>query len=100
MNTMQARGTISEFEHGKTSIMAEARDALRRIGVEYHCVMFDVHASQPLPNGATLTVTAEGNCVSGWFSADEIEDSRERVGRADVRHKIAGLVARVKEAVT
>jgi hypothetical protein len=98
--TMQARGTISEFEHGKTSIMAEARDALRRIGVEYHCVMFDVHGSQPLPNGATLTVTAEGNCVSGWFPADEIEDSRDRVGRADVRHKIAGLVARVKEAVT
>jgi hypothetical protein len=90
--------TISQFEHGKTRIMAEARDALRRIGVEYHCVMFDVHAAEPLPKGATLTVTAEGSSVSGWFPADEIEDSRERVSRADVRHKIAGLVAGVKEA--
>jgi hypothetical protein len=92
--------TISEFEHGKTRIMAEARDALRRLGVEYHCVMFDVHTSQPHPKGATLTVTAEGNTVSCWFPADEIEDSRERVGRADVRHKIADLVAGVKETVT
>ena len=91
---------INEFEHGKTRIMAEARDALRRIGVEYHCVMFDVHASQPIPQGATLTVTAEGNTVSGWFPADEIKDSRERVGRADVRQKIATLVAGLKEAVT
>lgn len=90
---------ISEFEHGKTRIMAEARAALRRIGVEYHCVMFDVHSSQPHPDGATLTVTAEGNSVSGWFAADEIEDSREQVRRADVRHKIAGLAAGVKEAV-
>ncbi|MEA3133851.1 MAG: hypothetical protein QOG17_1697 [Gammaproteobacteria bacterium] len=75
--------------------MAEARDALRRIGGEYHCVLFDVHASDPRPDGATLTVTAEGNSVSGWFPADEIEDSRDRVGRADVRQKIAGLVAGV-----
>jgi hypothetical protein len=92
--------TITEFEYGKTRIMAEARDALRRIGVEYHCVMFDVHASDPHPDGATLTVTAEGNSVSGWFPADEIEDSRDRVGRADVRQKIAGMVAGVKETVT
>jgi hypothetical protein len=91
--------TISEFEHGKTRIMAEARDALRRIGVEYYCVMFDVHTSFPHPEGATLTVTAEGNTVSGWFPADEIEDSRERVGRADVRRKIAELVAGVREPV-
>jgi hypothetical protein len=91
--------TISQFEYGKTRIMAEARDALRRIGVEYHCVMFDVHGSQPPPEGATLTVTAEGNSVSAWFSADEIEDSTERVGRADVRHKVADLVAGVKETV-
>jgi len=92
--------TISEFEHGKTRIMAETRAALRRIGVEYHCVMFDIHSSQPHPDGATLTVTAEGNSVSGWFAADEIEDSRDRVGRADVRHKIAGLAAGVRETVT
>jgi hypothetical protein len=89
--------TISEFEHGKTRIMAEARNALRNIGIEYYCVMFDIHTSQPHPRGATLTVTAEGNTVSGWFPADEIEDSRERVGRADVRHKIAALVAGVRE---
>jgi len=92
--------TISEFEYGKTRIMAEARDALRRIGIDYHCIMFDLHSSQPHPEGATLIVTAEGNTVSGWFPADEIEDSRERVGRADVRHKIAGLVAGVKESAT
>jgi hypothetical protein len=91
--------TISEFEHGKTRIMAEARNALRRIGIEYYCVMFDIHTSQPHPAGATLTVTAEGNTVSGWFPADEIEDSRERVGRADVRHKIVALVAGVREPV-
>jgi hypothetical protein len=89
--------TIDQFEYGKTRIMAEARAALRRIGIEYHCVMFDVHGSQP--EGATLTVTAEGNSISGWFPADEIEDSRDRVARADVRQKIAGLVAGVKEAV-
>jgi hypothetical protein len=59
--------------------------------------MFDLHASQPHPMGATLTVTAEGNSVSGWFPADEIEDSRDRVARADVRQKIAGLVASVKK---
>jgi P2-related tail formation protein len=92
--------SINEFEHGKTRIMAEARDALRRIGVEYHCVMFDVHGSQPVPGGATLTVTAEGNSVSGWFPADELEDSRDRVARADIRQKIAGLVAGVKRTVT
>ncbi|MDP8984452.1 MAG: hypothetical protein M3N97_05320 [Pseudomonadota bacterium] len=91
---------ISEFEYGKTRIMAEAREALRRIGVEYHCVMFDVHGSHPHPQGATLTVSAEGNSVSSWFPADEIEDSQHRVGRADVRHKIATLVAGVKEAAT
>lgn len=92
--------TMSEFENGKTRIMAEARDALRRIGIDYHCIMFDVHTSQPHPGGATLTVTAEGNSVSGWFPADEIEDSRDRVGRADVRRKIAELVAGVRETVT
>ena len=91
--------TINQFEHGKTRIMAEARDALRRIGVDYHCVMFDIHGSQPVPDGATLTVTAEGNCVSGWFPADELQDSRDRVARPDVKHKIARLVARVREAV-
>jgi hypothetical protein len=89
--------TISEFEIGKTRIMAEARAALRRIGIEYHSVMFDVHASQPLPEGATLTVTAEGgNTISRWFPADEIKDSRDRVARDDVRQKIAGLAAGVK----
>jgi hypothetical protein len=92
--------TINEFEHGKSRIMAEARDALRRIGIEYHCVMFDLHGSHPHPAGAKLTVTADGNSVSGWFPADEIEDSHERVGRPDVRQKIAKLVAGVKEAVT
>jgi hypothetical protein len=97
---MPTLGTINEFELGKTRIMAATRDALRHIGIEYHCIMFDIHASQPVPNGATLTVTAEGSCVSGWFPADEIEDSRDQVGRPDVRHKIASLVARVKEAVT
>jgi hypothetical protein len=90
--------TIHEFEYGKTRIMAEARAALRRIGVEYHCVMFDVHATQPLPGGATLTVTAEGNTVSGWFPADEIADSHDRVARADVRQKIEMLIAGVKAA--
>ncbi len=92
--------TITEFEDGKTRIMAEARDALRRIGVEYHYVMFDIHGSNPYPDGATLTVTAEGNSVCGWFHADEIEDSRRRVGRPDVRHKIEGLVARIRDTVT
>jgi hypothetical protein len=43
-------------------------------------------------------VTAEGISISGWFPADEIQDSRDRVARADVRQKIAGLVAGVKEA--
>lgn len=92
--------TISEFEHGKLRILSEARDALRRIGIDCHCVMFDIHTSYPHPQGATLTVTAEGNSVSGWFPADEIEDSRESVGRADVRRKIAELVAGIREAVT
>jgi hypothetical protein len=90
---------ISKFEHGKTRIMGEARNALRHIGVEYHCVMFDVHTTQPYPEGATLTVTAEGHSVSGWFTAEEIEDSQERVARADIRHKIAQLVSGVKESV-
>jgi hypothetical protein len=92
--------TIGEFEFGKTRIMAEARDALRRIGIDYHCVMFDMHTSHPHPEGATLSVTAEGMTVSGWFYADEIEDSRERVCRADVRRKIANLVAGLREPVT
>jgi hypothetical protein len=92
--------TISEFEHGKTRIMSEGRDAMRRIGIDYHCVMFDIHASHPHPEGATLTLSAEGSTVSGWFSADEIEDSRERVARPDVRRKIADLVAGLREAVT
>jgi hypothetical protein len=97
---MGQRGNISEFEHGKMRIMAEAREALRRIGIEYHCLMFDVHASQPLPAGATLTVTADGNCVSRWFSADEIEASQDRGARPDVIQQIAKLVARVKDTVT
>ncbi len=98
-NATTARRTMVEFENGKTRIMAEARDALRRIGIEYHCVMFDVHTTDPFPTGATLTVTAEGTSVSGWFSADEIEDCEARVGRADVRRKIADLVAGVRETV-
>ncbi len=89
--------SIIEFEHGKTRIMAEARDALRRLGVMYHCVMFNVHPSEPCPSGASLTVTAEGNCVSGWFAADEIEDSELRITRPDVKNKIADLVNRVIE---
>ncbi len=92
--------TIGEFEFGKTRIMAEARDALRRMGIDYHCVMFDMHTSHPHPEGATLSVTAEGMTVSGWFYADEIEDSRDRVARADVRRKIANLVAGLREPVT
>ena len=92
--------SISDFELGKTRIMAEARDALRRIGIDYHCVMFDIHASHPHPEGATLTVTAQGLTVNGWFYAEEIEDSRERVGRADVRRKIESLVAGLRETVT
>lgn len=85
--------SINDFEHGKNRIMAEARDALRRIGIEHHCVMFDVHATQPLPQGATLTVTAEGQSVNCWLPADEIAGSRDRVTRADVRQKIERLVA-------
>ena len=92
--------SISDFEIGKTRIMAEARDALRRIGIDYHCVMFDIHTSHPHPEGATLSVTAEGSTVNGWFYAEEIEDSRDRVGRADVRRKIANLVAGLRETVT
>ncbi len=91
---------IDEFENGKTRIMGEAREALRRIGLAYHCVMFDLHGSQPPPEGATLTVTAEGISVRGWFPADEIADSKDRVARADVRQKIAELVSRVREPVT
>jgi hypothetical protein len=90
---------ITEFEHGKTRIMSEARDAFRRIGIDYHCVMFDIHTSEPHPEGANLTVSAEGNSVTGWFAADEIEDSRDRVGRADVRRKIADLVAGIRDGV-
>jgi hypothetical protein len=90
---------ITEFENGKSRIMAEARDALRRIGIEYHCVMFDLHSTQPVPSGATLTVTAEGSTVSGWFPAEEIEDSHQNVRRADIRSKIADLVAGVREPV-
>ena len=92
--------TISHFEHGKTRLMAEARDAMRRIGIDYHCIMFDIHPTQPYPEGANLTVSAEGNSVSAWFPADEIEDSRDRVSRADIRRKIADLVAGLREAVT
>jgi hypothetical protein len=91
--------SILQFEHGKTRIMAEARDALRRIGIDYHCVMFDVHPSEPCPIGASLTVTAEGNSVSGWFTAEEIEDSEHRVWRTDLKHKIAELVGQVREDV-
>jgi hypothetical protein len=92
--------SIKDFELGKTRIMAETRDALRRIGIDYHCVMFDIHTSHPHPEGATLSVTAEGSTVNGWFYAEEIEDSRDRVGRADVRRKIANLVAGLRETVT
>ncbi len=92
--------TIDKFEHGKTRIMAEARQALRRIGIDYHCIMFDLHPSQPYPDGATLNVSAEGQTVSGWFSAEEIEDSQDRIGRPDIRRKIADLVAGMREAVT
>jgi hypothetical protein len=91
--------SILQFEHGKTRIMAEARDALRRIGIDYHCVMFDVHASEPCPTGATLTVAAEGTSVSGWFTAEEIQDSEHRIARSDVKHKIAELVGRVRDDV-
>ncbi len=92
--------TISEFEHGKTRIMTEARDALRHMCIEYYCIMFDIHTTQPYPQGATLTVTAEGNTVSGWFHADEIEDSCEFVARSEVRRKIADLVAGVRELIS
>lgn len=91
--------TIANFELGKTRLMAEAREALRRIGIQHHCVMFDIHCSHPRPAGATLAVTAEGRTVNGWFTADEIEDSQERVSRDDVRRKIATLVMGVREAV-
>ena len=90
--------TISEFEIGKTRIMAEARTELGRIGIESHCVMFDVHGSQPLPEGASLTLIADGNSISGWFSAGEIVESRDLVARAGVREKIATLVAGLKKA--
>ncbi len=90
---------ITEFENGKSRIMTEARDALRRIGIQYHCVMFDLHTTYPLPAGATLTVIAEGSTVSGWFPAEEIEDSQDHVRRADVRRKIQDLVAGVRVPV-
>ena len=91
---------MNEFEHGKTRIMAEASAALRRIGVESHCVMFDLHGSRPAPSGATLTVTVDGNCVSGWFLAEEIEDSNHRILRPEVREKIDGIVARATVGAT
>ena len=90
---------ITQFENGKSRIMSEARDALRSMGIEYHCVMFDLHPTSPVPGGATLTVTAEGSTVSGWFPADEIEDSHQQVWRADVRRKVRDLVAGVWEPV-
>jgi len=92
--------TIREFEYGKTRIMAETRDALRRIGIDYHCVMFDLHTTHPYPEGATLIVNAVGTTVSDWFTADEIEDSRDRVGRVDIRRKIENLVDGLRETVT
>ena len=90
---------ISDFEHGKTRILAETRDALRRIGVDRHCLVFDLHGTHPHPAGATLTVTADGASVRGWFSAAEIHDSRERVERSDIRQQIAELVAGIREAI-
>lgn len=92
--------TIREFEEGKIRIMAEAREALRKIGFEDHCVMFDLHSAQPHPKGAALTVTADGNSVSNWFSADEIEDSSNLISRPEVAKKLAILMAGLKEAVT
>jgi hypothetical protein len=92
--------TIREFEDGKIRIMAEAREALRHMGVDDHCVMFDLHAVQPHPTGAALTVTTDGNSVSSWFSAEEIEDSSNQRSRPDVAKKIFALVAGLKEAVT
>jgi len=85
--------TISEFEYGKTRIMAEARAALRRIGIEYHCVMFDVHGSQPLPEGATPDRDrGKATPSAGWFPADEIEDSRDprRSGRRAAKNRGLG----------
>jgi hypothetical protein len=92
--------TIREFEDGKIRIMAEAREALRKLGVDDHCVMFDLHSAQPHPKGAALTVTADGNSVSNWFSAEEIEDSQDHMSRPEVAKKISTLVAGLKEAVT
>ena len=92
--------TIREFEYGKIQIMADARDALRNIGLEYHCVSFDLHGSHQIPAGATLSAAADGNSVSAWFSAEEIMASSTRVNRPDVRQKIATLVAGLKEPVT
>jgi hypothetical protein len=89
---------LSQLEHGKSRIMAEARAELRRNGIEYHAVMFDPDGSQVGRDGGTLSVSAEGKTVAGWFHADEIADSQDRVGRADVRQKIASLVAGVKAA--
>jgi len=90
---------IEEFEHGKTRIMAEAREALRRLGIDQHSVMFDLHSIHPHPDGATLTVSAAGGSARGWFSAEEIRDSRERIGRSEVRERIAALAAGLTEAV-
>jgi hypothetical protein len=92
--------TISEFEHGKTRIMTEASDALRRVGIDYHSIQFDLHGEHPHPKGSTLTVTAEGRSATAWFSADEIETSSDCVVRAAVRQKIAALVSGMREAVT
>lgn len=92
--------TIREFEDGKIRIMAEAREALRHMGVDEHCVMFDLHAVQPHPKGAALTVTADGNSVSSWFSAEEIQESPNQRSRPDVAKRIFTLVAGLKETVT
>jgi hypothetical protein len=91
--------TIREFEHGKIQVMAAARDALRKIGLEYHCVSFDVHGSQQPPAGVTLTAAVDGNAVTSWFSADEILASCSTV-RSDVHQKIAKLVVGLREPVT
>jgi hypothetical protein len=90
---------IAEFEHGKTCIMAAAREALRRHGIDQHSLMFDLHRTHPHPEGATLTVSAGEGTVHGWFSAQEIHDSRQGVDRSEIRRKIASLVAGLTAAV-
>ena len=42
---------------------------------------------------------ADGNSVSSWFSAEEIQDSRNQTSRPDVAKKISTLVAGLKEEV-